>query len=37
VFAVRDSKNRDEAPLILMRSQWSTFVDGVMGNRFDLM
>lgn len=35
-FAVRDSKNPSETPLIFARPQWTAFVDSVKANQFDL-
>ncbi|RCV50135.1 DUF397 domain-containing protein [Marinitenerispora sediminis] len=35
VFVVRDSKNRDRAPLVFTRAEWDAFVAGVKNGEFD--
>ncbi len=33
--AVRDAKNRDQAPLLFTRAEWKAFVRGVKAGEFD--
>lgn len=37
IFAVRDSKNPDEASLVFDHHAWSTFTDGMKRSQFDNM
>lgn len=34
-YAVRDSKNRDQAPLVFTPHEWEAFRSGVLAGEFD--